>query len=175
MQSEISNTIINDVLQLIVPLIISGIIGYAAKVLVPAAKAFIEAHADERLRALIDKVVDTAVRGAEAARLRAALEGSAFDALERAVDAAEDMLLRYGITLDKAEMIAAIMAALHKVRSESFQLETVTNTAAGGPVQEASANSGVLPFDDEHTTRSVAAAPTYQQAQYDHVKRLMWL
>ena len=175
MQTVITNAIVNDALQFIVALIVSTIVGYVAKTLVPSAKAFIEAHADERLKGLIDKVVDTAVRGAEAARLREMLNGAAFDALKHAIDAAEDALLRYGITLDKTEMEAAIMAALYKVRSESFQLETVTNTAAGGPVQAPSPNNGVLPFDDEHTTRNMAAAPTYQQAQHDHVKSLMWL
>lgn len=174
MQTDMTNIVINEVLKLIVPALITMIVGYAAKTLVPLAKEWLEVHASRQVRDIIERVLTDAVRGAEAERLRAALDGIALDVLDFAMKAAGDALLRYGIALDKAELKAGILAALLRIRDQHFDLGEISD--AIHPLPATAETKRALPFDEDFDSPQPQAAPPIDPAAArERARALMWM
>jgi len=122
------STIINELIQCLIPIVISAIAAYIARKLVPAAIAFVDARLDESQRRFIKDAFEMAAHSTEAERIRVALAQGTFDALAYAIRVADDELNRYGIDLDQGAIRAGLLAELHKLRV----FTDVEGSAAGG-------------------------------------------
>lgn len=169
------NTIINELIQLLIPIAVSAIAAYVARRLVPAITAFIAARLDASQRAFIRATLEMAAHSAEAERIRVALAQGTFDALAYAIRIADDELNRYGIDLDQDTIKAGLLAELHKLRAFD-DIEGITvapvdpaATTAQGQAAEALTDTGegargILPM------ATSVPGPTLAQR-----RALMWL
>lgn len=161
------STIINTLIQLLIPIVVSAIVAYVARKLVPAAIAFIDARLDASQRAFIRATFEMAAHSTEAERIRVALAQGTFDALAYAIRVADDELNRYGIDLDQGAIKAGLLAELHKLRAFD-DIEGVTVATPIAPAVDQGTGEGsraILPMD-----ASMPPSPTLAQR-----KALMWL
>ena len=162
------STIVNALIQLLIPIVVSTVVAYVAKRLVPAITAFIAARLDASQRAFIKATLEMAAHSAEAERIRVALTQGTFDALAYAIRVADDELNRFGVDLDQDTIRAGLLAELHKLRAFD-DIEGVTMATAIAPAVDQSADTG-------EGTRSLlpmatsAPGPTLAQR-----RALMWL
>jgi hypothetical protein len=110
----------NEFLSLAVAAIILGIVGYVTSQLIPAVKDWLKLHLSEKDRDLLNAIFNEIIQAVEYARLKAAAEGAAFDALKYGLMLADLYLQRYGIDLDEA----LIEAMLRKWLSNHIEFET---------------------------------------------------
>lgn len=165
---SVLNTIINELIQLLIPIVVSAIAAYVARKLVPGIIAFINARLDESQRAFIKATLEMAAHSTEAERIRVALAQGTFDALAYAIRVADDELNRYGIDLDQAAIKAGLLAELHKLRAfddiEGVAVAVPIATAVDQSVDTGEGARGILPM------ATSAPGPTLA-----HRRALMWL
>lgn len=163
------STIINTLIQLLIPIVVSAIVAYVARKLVPAAIAFIDARLDASQRAFIRATFEMAAHSTEAERIRVALAQGTFDALAYAIRVADDELNRYGIDLDQGAIRAGLLAELHKLR--------IFTDIEGGTAVETLASAVGQGADDGEGTRGILPIPTDAPPQLviSQRKALMWL
>jgi len=162
------STIINELIQLLIPIVVSAIAAYVARKLVPAAIAFVNARLDASERALVKATFEMAAHSTEAERIRTALAQGTFDALAYAIRVADDELNRYGVDLDQDTIRAGLLAELHKLRIFT-DIEDSTSVAPIAAAVDQSVDTvdgtrGILPM------ATSASGPTLAQR-----KALMWL
>lgn len=161
------STIVNALIQLLIPIVVSTVVAYVAKRLVPAIAAFIAARLDASQRAFIKATLEMAAHSAEAERIRVALAQGTFDALAYAIRIADDELNRFGVDLDQDTIRAGLLAELHKLRAfDDIEGDTEVSTIAAAVDQDAGEGArGILPMPTSEPPK-----PTLSQR-----KALMWL
>lgn len=188
---SVLNTIINELIQLLIPIVVSAIAAYVARKLVPAAISFINAQLDESQRAFIKATLEMAAHSTEAERIRVALSQGTFDALAYAIRVADDELNRYGIDLDQAAIKAGLLAELHKLRvftditdsgagaGLSAALGTITppTLPTAAPMVVTNSIQSVELGEGDTTSRGILPIPTDAPPQLviSQRKALMWL
>ena len=160
-------TIINELIQWLIPIVVSAIAAYVARKLVPAAIAFVDARLDESQRRFIKDAFEMAAHSTEAERIRVALAQGTFDALAYAIRIADDELNRYGIDLDQGAIRAGLLAELHKLRIfTDIEGDTEVSTIAAAVDQSADESTrGILPVPSGPPLNLILAQR----------KALMWL
>lgn len=109
---------LDAIVKWVLPIAIAGIGSVVLLKLYGPAKNWFVANTDEATRKLIEMVIAQVVRAAEQTRLKAKLEGKAWDALTWAVNEAGIRLAVYGIDIDEAGIVNIIKAELLKVVGE---------------------------------------------------------
>jgi len=84
-----------------IPLVITAAAGVLVTKFYPPIKAWVEANVDAKQRVIINAIIAQVVETAEASRLKAKLENTAFDALKFALDFADTKLQAVGIDIDQ--------------------------------------------------------------------------
>jgi len=186
---SVLNTIINELIQLLIPIVVSAIAAYVARKLVPAAISFINTRLDESQRAFIKATLEMAAHSTEAERIRVALSQGTFDALAYAIRVADDELNRYGIDLDQAAIKAGLLAELHKLRiftditDSGAGLSAALGTIAAptlptaAPMVVTNSIQSVELGEGDTTSRGILPIPTDAPPQLviSQRKALMWL
>ena len=160
------SVIVNELIKLIIPALAALVIGYTIKTLKPMLTAFVDDHLDTSQQIAIRAAFEMATHSTEAMRIRAALSGMAFDALQTALKLADDELTRRGINLDTEAITAGLLAELHR-------LNMFTDTTKGMPTT--GGDAGMVETSMEGGTRSVLAADIPPQPDASALKSLMWL